>query len=241
MSDSVKSNEKINFWLGFFVGMAAIAIIGFVCMMIVVFHGQPPVNLATDNLAPSAVQPAAEPPVADKTVSDVPAVTKTDHQKGNAKAKVVVIEYTDFECPYCLKNHATIKQLTSDYGNKILYVMRNFPLSFHPNAQKAAEAAECAGEQGKFFEMADKIFAANEKQTMGVDQWKADAKALGLRTNNFNDCLDSGQMAQKISDSQAGGAAAGVDGTPATFINGQLVSGALPLESFKQIIDPLLK
>jgi protein-disulfide isomerase len=128
-------------------------------------------------------------------------------------------------------------QVLKDYPNDVRFIYRNFPLSFHPNAQKAAEAAECAGVQGKYWEMHDEIFKANTAGTMSVDKWKQVAGDLKLDTAKFNKCLDSGEMAARVSQDQAEGSSAGVQGTPATFVNGQLVEGAVPLASFKTIID----
>ena len=124
----------------------------------------------------------------------VPPVTSDDHVKGPASAKVTLIEYSDFECPYCLSHKSTIDQIIQNYGDKVRFVFRQFPLtSIHPEAEKAAEASECASEQGNFWEMYDKIFADNAAGTMSVAKWKEEAKNLKLDTVKFNDCLDSGK------------------------------------------------
>jgi protein-disulfide isomerase len=153
------------------------------------------------------------------------------------KAKVQLIVYDDFECPYCLRHEATLKQIMAEYGDKIVYAFRHFPLSFHENAEKAAEASECAAEQGKFWEMHDQIFADNEASTMGVEQFIKDAKTLGLNVDKFTTCLNSGKYAEKIQNSMNEAATFGVNGTPGNFINGQLLSGALPYEQLKAVID----
>ena len=242
--ETQKSPNKVNFLLGLFVGMAGISAIGFFALLIVVFSQGQQVNLAaqantdTAQVAADTNQPAdaqAQPPA-----GPVPGITADDHVLGGKDAKITLIEYTDFECPYCAKQFDTTTQLVKDYGDKIKFVVRHFPLSFHPNAQKAAEASECASEQGKFWQMYDAIFAANKAKDMSVDKWKAEAKKIGLNTTQFNSCLDSGKYANKISQQAAGGGSAGVDGTPATFVNGELVSGALPVDSFKGQIDKLL-
>jgi protein-disulfide isomerase len=133
-----------------------------------------------------------------------------------------------------------LNKILSDYKGKVRLVYKHFPLGFHPNAQKAAEASECADEQGKFWEYHDKLFE-NQANGLSIDKFKQWAKDLGLDTNKFNDCLDSGKYAQKVQADYQEGAQKGVDGTPATFINGKLITGALPYESFKQRIDGLLK
>ncbi len=232
-----EQSSKTNFFLGLFVGMAILSTLAFFTLLIVVFNDKDtvvPVVNADENavVAPEEDEAPAAPVVG---------VKDNEPFKGGKDAKVTIIEYTDFECPYCLRHHATINQIISTYGNKVKYVLRNFPLSFHANAQKAAEAFECAAEQGKAYEMSDELFKANENDNMSVDTWKSLAKKLGLNTSKFNDCLDSGKYESKISTDIAEGGAAGVSGTPATFVNGQLVSGALPFESFQQTIDALLK
>jgi len=135
-----------------------------------------------------------------------------------------------------------MEQVFKNYQDKIAVIFRHFPLtSIHPEAQKAAEAAECAGEQGKFWEMHDLLFQANANSTMSVDQWKKDAVVLKLNTEQFNSCLDSSKYANKVAQEQSGGAAAGVQGTPATFINGEIISGAVPYEQIKAVIEAKLK
>lgn len=220
--------------------MAGISVIGFFALLMVVFSQGQPVNLAANAADAQVAAAPIDDVAAAPTAGPVPAITADDHVLGGKDAKVTLIEYTDFECPYCYKHFQTTKQLVKDYGDKIKFVVRHFPLAFHANAQKAAEASECAGEQGKFWQMYDAIFAANEAKDMSVDKWKSEAKKLGLNTNQFNTCLDSGKYTAKVGQVAAGGASAGVDGTPATFVNGELVSGALPVESFKAQIDKLL-
>ncbi|NQT49109.1 DsbA family protein [Candidatus Kuenenbacteria bacterium] len=230
------SATKTNFFMGFFAGMALLSVIAFFVLLIVVFSNKQPVDLAA-NAQPDEV---VNDDVQEPTASPVPPIDSEDYVFGNKDAKVVLIEYTDFECPFCARHYETAKQIKATYGNKIAFVTRHFPLSFHQNAQKASEASECAGEQGKFWEMYDKIFEANLVSDMSVTKWKSVAKALGLNTTKFDTCLDSGQYASKISKQMNEGGAAGVSGTPATFVNGQLISGALPFEQFKGLIDGLL-
>jgi protein-disulfide isomerase len=173
----------------------------------------------------------AEPePAGD--VTKLSPVTSADHIRGNANAKITLIVVSDYQCPYCQRHEPTISQVLKDYGDKVRVVWRNMPLtSIHPYAQKAAEAGECAGDQGKFWEMHDKLF----------ENLKSYAKDLGLNTSKFNDCLDSGKMASKIQKQSAEAQAAGISGTPGTFVNTELVKGAYPFETFKTIIDGLLK
>ena len=231
-----KDRSKTNFFLGFFSGMALLSVVAFFILLIIVFGNRQEVDLA----AQAEGQDLPEPPAAEQQFSAVTPIQDSEYVFGDKNAKVQIIEYTDFECPFCSRHYATAKQIKSDYGNKIAFVTRHFPLSFHPEAQKAAEASECAGEQGKYWQMYDKIFEANLAGNMNVAKWKAEAKSLGLNSSKFDSCLDDGKYAKKVADDMASGAAAGVTGTPATFINGELVSGAVPFANFKQIIDNLL-
>lgn len=158
--------------------------------------------------------------------------------KGNKEAKVTIVEFSDFECPYCGRYATeTFPQIDKGYiqTGKVRYVFHHYPLPFHQSAQKAAEATECAGEQGKFWEAHDKLFG--NQQALSVANLKSYASSLGLRTADFNACLDSGKFEAKVKADLALGTEIGVRGTPAFFINGKLVSGAQPFANFKQIIE----
>ena len=241
--DMVNGTRKTSFFLGLTSGIAGASVLALVGLFALLLTGQ-----GTDkNNGAVANQPTnnqvVDQPVVDEPavpLADLPAISGNDYVKGGANAKVTLIEYSDFECPYCSKHYETMKKIAADYGDKIKVVFRHFPLSFHPEAQKAAEASECAGEQGKFWEMHDNIFDANLAGTMSLAKWKEEAKGLGLDTKKFDDCLDSGKYAQKVADVMDAGAAAGVEGTPATFINGELVSGAVPYDQLKGMIDAQL-
>jgi len=166
-------------------------------------------------------------------------ITASDHIRGDINAPITLVEFSDFECPFCERHYPTLNKILSDYKGKVRLVYKHFPLGFHPNAQKAAEASECAGEQDKFWEYHDKLFE-NQPQGYSLDKFKQWAEDLGLNSGKFNDCLDSGKYAQKVQTDYQEGTQKGVNGTPATFVNGQLLSGALPYWSFKQVIDGLL-
>jgi protein-disulfide isomerase len=169
---------------------------------------------------------------------------------GNPDAPVTIIEFSDFQCPFCRKFYKeTLPQIKKDYilTGKAKLVYRDFPLvQIHPGATPAAEGAECAKEQGKFWEMHDVIFDEQEKQGSGTIQFTADdvkkwAAKLGLNTSKFNQCLDSEKYKQEVEKDIADGSAAGVTGTPAIFVNGRLIVGAQPFAAFKVIIDEELK
>ncbi len=196
-------------------------------------------KVVADDPAP-APTPSPPPPVAN--LDAMPELSDEDYFKGDPNAKVTIVEYTDFECPFCQRNHGTMEQLLADYDGKVNWVIRHFPLSFHPNAQKASEATECAGELGggdAFFTMGDQIFEKGADNT----QLASYAKAIGLDEAKFTECLDSDKYAQKVKDQMDGGAAAGVRGTPGNIIinndkgEAELVSGAQPIGNFKEVID----
>jgi len=157
---------------------------------------------------------------------------------GDQNAPVTIIEFSDFECPFCGRFFSnTLPQLTREYidTGKVKLVYRDFPLSFHPNAQKAAEAGECADDQGKFWEMHDKIF--ENQKAMSVVDLKSYAASLGLDTSEFNSCLDSGKHAKEIQKDISDGSKYGASGTPTFFINGIKLVGAQPFSAFQQIIE----
>ena len=153
---------------------------------------------------------------------------------GNAKARVVIVEFADFECHFCAKAHETVQAVLKEYGDKVRLVFRHYPLSFHPKAPKAAEATACAAEQGKFWELHDALF---DSQELDVDSLKMQAKRAGVDEVKFASCLDSGRTAGLVQKDMAAGQQAGVTGTPAFFINGLMLSGAQPEEAFRKVID----
>ncbi|MBT4936188.1 thioredoxin domain-containing protein [Candidatus Woesearchaeota archaeon] len=164
-----------------------------------------------------------------------------DAVKGSADAPVTIIEFSDYECPFCGKYvQETYPQIVTEYidTGKVQYVFRDFPLDFHQNAQKASEAAECAGEQGKYWDMHDQLFA--NQNLLDVDNLKRYALNLGLDTDEFDTCLDSGSMEAEVQKDMADGQKAGVSGTPAFFINGKMISGAQPFSAFKTEIEAAL-
>lgn len=164
-----------------------------------------------------------------------------DAMKGDKNATVTIVEFSDFECPYCAKFYKdTLPQLVSEYidKGKVKFVYRDFPLSFHKDAKEAAMAAECAGDQGGdkvYFKYHDKLY---ENQTsFGTDNFKKWAGDLGLDQSKFDDCLDNKTSESEVDADFKDGQSYGVTGTPAFFINGRRISGAQPFSVFKTIIE----
>jgi protein-disulfide isomerase len=170
-------------------------------------------------------------PTVDVTADDDPFLGPQD-------AMVTIIEFSDFQCPYCQRVQPTLKRLLQDYQGKIKLVFRDFPLrNIHPQAQKAAEAAQCAAEQQQFWPYHDRLFASASLQIQELKQY---AQELGLQMEQFTACLDSNKYAQEVERDLQDGLNAGVNSTPSFFINGQPVSGAAAYEQFKDLIDTAL-
>lgn len=159
-------------------------------------------------------------------------IDEKDHRKGELEAPIQLIVYSDFECPFCLKFVDTLKQVEETFGNKVVIAFRHFPLLSHTDAIPAAIASECAGEQGKFWEMHDKLFQDSKDNSLSINMYKENAKELGLDQIKFNKCLDTEKYKKAINDSQLEAREFGVNGTPASFINGEPVPGAIPFEDF---------
>jgi protein-disulfide isomerase len=182
--------------------------------------------------AKTAVRVTLEPPRQTVRAGNSPA-------RGPANAPIELIEFADFQCPFCLAAAPTVKKVLDTYGDRIRFVYRNFPLQSHPNAKPAAEAAQCANEQGQFWPYHDRLFADPGK--LADADLKKTAADLGLDGTRFNKCVDDHKYQSVVdADAQAGGEA-GVSGTPAFFINGRLLTGAQPYEAFKRVIEEELE
>ena len=167
-------------------------------------------------------------------------VEATGPALGPETAPVTIVEFSDFECPFCKRIYPTLNQVMDDYDGRVRLVFRQFPLhALHPNAQKAAEASLCADEQGKFWEMHDSLFEG--PGGLGIASLKTRAADLGLDEDAFGSCLDSGQFADQVAADVTAGRALGVSGTPALFINGRYLSGAQPFEVIARVIDDELQ
>lgn len=164
-----------------------------------------------------------------------------DPVKGEAGAPVTLVEFSDFQCPFCERGWEIMKQVEEEYvkTGKVKIVFRDFPLEFHDKAKAAAMAAECADEQGKFWEYHDKLF--ENQGELSMENFKKWAGELGLDGSQFNECLDSEKYKAEVEKDMGEGQEYGVSGTPAFFVNGRMITGAQPYEVFKEAIEEALK
>lgn len=170
---------------------------------------------------------------------ETPSVGEKDIKFGSEDAPVRVVEFTDFQCPYCKSFHETVQGEVKAYGDKVLYVYKHYPLSFHAQAENAALAGECAYEQKKFTEYADTLFAKQEEwgKTEGTQKFKDYARTLKLDTASINTCLDDKKYQEKVSADMEEGRKFGISGTPGTIVNGTFLNGDVPKEELKAAID----
>jgi len=174
-----------------------------------------------------------QPPRADIAVEGSPS-------EGPKDAPVTLVEFSDFQCHYCSRMQPTLKRIKDTYGEKVRLVFRQFPLnSIHTQAQKAAEASLCADDQGRFWEMHDKLFETDT--SLKLDDLRGRATSLELNLEEFNRCLDSGKYAATVQQDVLDGVKAGVTGTPALFINGLSFSGARSFEDISEVIETELQ
>ena len=185
----------------------------------------------------AATPPSVPPPIQE--AADVPKITQEDHLRGDKNARITLIEYSDIECPFCKRVHPVLQ-------------FRHYPLSFHQNAQKEAEAVECASEQGgndAFWKILDALYERTTSGGLGfaLDKLGPLARELGLDEAKFQACLDSGKYTKRVKDEMAGGTGAGVNGTPGNILldtksgKTRLIPGAVPFETIKASIDEMLK
>ena len=169
---------------------------------------------------------------------DAPRLSVTEGNspaRGPENAPVKVIEFTDYQCPFCGRSRPTVNQIISSYGDKVRYVLRDFPLSFHKNSFKAHEAAHCAGDQDKYWEY-NKVLFENQ-QDLSEENLKKFAKDVGLKLDAFDQCLSTNKYEDAVKKNIDDGVSFGVSGTPAFFVNGIMISGAQPFGKFKETID----
>ena len=203
-----------------------------------------------NNAQPTNVgQPPTDGKLTEDQAKNIAPINDEDHIKGNKDAKIILIEYSDLECPYCSTFHATAQQVQDEYGDDVVWVYRHFPLDLlHNRARPAALASECAAEIGgndSFWAFIDEIFK-NQTENLTDAGLKKVAANIGLDAGEFASCLDAGNHEDKVEDQYQSGVTAGVNGTPGNFIlndrgEAWLIPGAVPFETLKQAIDVALQ
>ncbi len=194
---------------------------------------------------------AAAQPAAAGSADQVKKLQKDDHVRGDRNSRVLLIEYSDYECPFCKRFHPTTQQILDTYKGKVALVYRHYPLPFHANAQKEAEASECINELGgndAFWKYTDAIYERTTSNGTGfaLDKLGPLAKEVGVDQTKFQNCLDSGKYADHIKKDFDEGAKAGVSGTPGNILldtktgKTKLIPGAVPFDNFKTEIDSML-
>jgi len=232
-------SSKTSFIMGLIVGVLIICTVGFFVLLTGNFKvgKDDDTVLGNNNVNSQPAQPSNQ--VNNQGANNLKKITKDNHVRGDLNAPVMLVEFSDFQCPYCSRVHPTLAQLVDDYNGKVAWAYKHFPLDqLHPYARKAAEASECASEQGKFWEYSDGLYA--NQQLINQDYFSTLAEELGLNTAKFNDCLTSEKYKDLVKANEQEAVAVGVTGTPGIYVNDQLVKGALPYDSFKQIIDSIL-
>ena len=153
--------------------------------------------------------------------------------RGAADAPVMIVEYADYECPYCLNAQAAVEQIEAEYKGKVAFAYKDMPLPNHGNAQKAAEASQCAAAQGKYWEYHDRLY---KTKALTVPALKDHARELKLDVDAFNKCLDSGAKAATVKAHFDEGVGFGLQGTPGFFVNGHVYAGVLTVEQWREVI-----
>ncbi len=241
------TDKNQNVWFGISMGLLGL-IVGFVIATVAnipaVRGVQQVAQIPTPPNAPVANPPAAPPAQPQPAGTIAPLDFNRDHFRGNKNATVAVIEYSDFQCPYCQRVHPTYKQIMQEYGDKVVWVYRHFPLvQLHPNARPAAIASECIYEQGgndAFWKFADIVFE------QGNFDYAAIAKQIGMDDKKLTACIASGKYDKYVDDQETTGSTAGVNGTPGNIVynvktkNSRLAPGARSFEMFKTDIDAML-
>ena len=225
-----------------------VGVVMLVLGLLVGFYGRPFILAGTQSdasSAPPVVIPTADNSAAQQELMET-VLAKTRHFKGDPDAPVTIIEFADFQCPFCGRFFAETKpQIDEQYmqSGKVRFGYFNFAF-LGPESTWAAEAAECAADQNMFWEYHDKLYDSQSGENQGAfnkDNLKKFAEKLGLDTSAFNKCIDSGKYTQLIQDESSLASSIGVRSTPTFLINGQAVVGAQPFEVFQQTIDSLLK
>lgn len=247
MEEHLSSSRKFSAeqWLPF-LNPGAIVIAGALIAGAILFTGSVPRSSQMPGVVPTSKdQPSALPSSPDRDAGGTAAnleVSSNDHIRGNPSAQVTIVEFSDLQCPFCNRFHPTMKQALAEYGDKVRWVYKHFPLdAIHPEARPAAEASECIWEQkgnDGFWQFVDGVF--ENQSRIGSALYRELAQQVGVNMNQFENCVSSRKYQQKVEDDYQQGVKAGVRGTPGNFVNGESLPGAVPYETLKAAIDRAL-
>jgi len=229
---SKKSGGSGNFIWGLLIG--AIVVGGLVYLLVKPHSDSDKSNTDNDTVTEDITDNTNQSNVDARTL-----VTSTDHIRGNADATVTMVVFSDYQCPYCSKFNTTLKQVMEDYSDRVKWIHKHFPMSYHDYAESAAQAAECAGDQNKFWEYGDALFE-NQASITGVEYLKTLAGTLGLNTTDFNTCLDTAKYSDRISTELNLGTEIGIEGTPGGFVNNLSIAGAISADNLVGLIETAL-
>jgi len=249
------NQDKMSFYLGLAIGIGAISLIGFLFLLMRGNISNKSVSVDDDvvNVVKPAKVDDAPSRAAQPTSVKIASVKSSDHINGNPKAPLTIIEYSDLECPFCKRFHPSMQRLVKEYDGKVKWIYRHFPLSFHLNAQKEAEATECANKLGgnkAFWAYLDAVIDRTKPNANGtgfeLDKLVPLAKELGLNASKFKKCLDSGEFTEYVKGDIALGSSEGISGTPGNILikkdgSTSIIPGAVPYEDLQAAIEAALK
>ncbi len=226
----ITNSPKANFFIGLLAGVAIISLVGFGYL-----GNNQNKNNNSNGEQNNSEQVAGEQGEGEKNIEL--AITEGDYVLGNPDAPVKVFEFSDFQCPYCQRFHVTMHRLVEEYDGQVAWIFKHFPISSHPLAYPGALATECAGEQGKFWEMSDKIY---EDKNLNQESFAQFAEEMNLNMDQYNSCIEEERHKEKIASDYNLGVESGVRGTPTNFVNNQAVPGAVPYENMVEIVENIL-
>lgn len=237
MAENIENpTEKNKLWLQQLLVPASIIIAGIIIAGAIFITNNKSSNQVTtikQGVAAQPTQPASKPNLN---------ITDQDHIRGNKSAPVTIVEFSDMQCPFCKRFHPTVKQALQEYGDKVRWVYKHFPLdSIHPEARPAAEASECVWEQkgdDGFWQFVDGVF--ENQNRIGSDLYRELAKQIGVNMNQFEQCVKNRKYQQKVENQYQEGILAGVRGTPGNFVNGYPLPGAVSYQTLKVAIEGAL-
>lgn len=241
------ASPKMTFVFGFVTGLAVTSLLS-VLLVFNVF-GAGGIKVAKDDSGSPDNGGAADQNPTQGDIPDivVPQITEDDHIWGNPEAEITIVEFSDYQCPFCARHHPTLQRLIEEYGDKVRWVYKHFPLtSLHPQAEPSAEASECVAALGgndAFWAFSTELY--NNNSVLGDELYASSAEKVGVDKAEFEECYSEGRYKDRVEKQYAEGIKAGITGTPGNLIidkngNAVPVNGAVPYEQFESIIDSLL-